>query len=208
MDIPFYSNPDDTHCFQACLRSVLKYFRSTEDYSWDALDMLSGKRSDKWTWPLYGVGQLYKSGFQAELIEDFDYSKFITNPNEYLLARFGKEAGMEQIQNSDIVYEVEVAKNYSSLTGTPRIPTIENLEEFLQRGFLPICCLNLPALYGEPGYLGHFVLPTAIEQESIVFHDPGINTDIFPARQNSKVSRKQFEDAWANDRFVVGLKAT
>lgn len=81
MDVPFYSNPDDTHCFQACLRSVLKYFRPSEEYNWDALDELSGKRPGKWTWPLYSIGQLYTAGFEAEVIEDFDYQQFIIAPN-------------------------------------------------------------------------------------------------------------------------------
>ena len=113
MDIPFYSNPDATHCFQACLRSVLKYFCPDKDYSWEELDKLSGKRVGKWTWPLYAIGQLNDAGFETEIMEDFDYLKFIEAPNKYLLDRFGAQAGNEQIVNSDISHEVEVSKRYS-----------------------------------------------------------------------------------------------
>ncbi len=186
---------------------MLKYFRPSEEYSWDALDELSGKRPGKWTWPLYSVGQLYSSGFEAEVIEDLDYQQFIIAPNEYLIGRFGEVAAAEQISNSDIPYEVEISKRYLSLTGKPRTPTIKDIEQFLSRGYLPICCLNLPALYGEPGYLGHFVLPTKVEEDTVIFHDPGIQTNLFPGRKDSMVSKRRFQEAWSNDRFLVGLKA-
>jgi len=206
LNVPFFPNPDDTHCFQACLRSVLKYFRFAEEYNWNSLEELSGKRPGKWTWPLHAISQLYKVGFQAEIISNFDYSKFIENPNEYLLSILGAELALQQVENSDIFYEVEVARKYSSLAGTPKIPSIEDLKAFHQRGFLTICNVNLPQLYGESGYLGHFVIPTAIGNDSIVFHDPGIQTNQFPPRENSTVAVEQFKQAWASSNFVVGFK--
>lgn len=41
-NVPFYSNtPDDTHCFQAVLKMVLKYFQPEKYYSFEQLDKLS-----------------------------------------------------------------------------------------------------------------------------------------------------------------------
>jgi len=207
LEVPFYANPDGTHCFQACLRMVLKYFCLSDHYTWGELDELSGKRPGKWTWPLYAIGRLHLLGFEAAIVEDFDYLQFIAEPNKYILHRFGVQAGTEQIENSDIPYEVGIARKFCKLAGKPKIPTLADLREFLHSGFLPICCLNLPALYGESGYLGHFVVPVKIDDEFVIFRDPGIQTQIFPSRPASRVSRQIFENAWSNDRFVVGLKA-
>ena len=104
--------------------------------------------------------------------------------------------------------KLKFLKDIRKLAGKPLNPTIEHIAQFLNKGFLPICCLNLPALYGKAGYLGHFVLPTIVKENSVLFHDPGIQTDLFPARRNSLVSTEIFKEACSNDRFLVGLRAT
>lgn len=54
-NIPFYSNTsDDTHCLQACLKMLLKYFYPNEEYSWEELDKLTGKKEGMWTWTMDG----------------------------------------------------------------------------------------------------------------------------------------------------------
>ena len=44
--VPFFGNPDDTHCFQAVIRMLLKYQFSELEYSWSELDRLTGKKED------------------------------------------------------------------------------------------------------------------------------------------------------------------
>jgi len=42
--IPFYPNPDNTHCFQAVIKMILKYYFPKEEYSWKELEKLTGKK--------------------------------------------------------------------------------------------------------------------------------------------------------------------
>lgn len=76
--VPFYSNtPDDTHCYQAALKMVLKFFLPNKDYSWQELEKLTAKEEGLWTWPTQGLMSLYKMGFKIIDIEDFDIQEFI-----------------------------------------------------------------------------------------------------------------------------------
>ena len=50
--VPFYTNTsDDTHCYQAGLKMILKYFIPDKDFSWEELDKFTAKVEDLWTWP-------------------------------------------------------------------------------------------------------------------------------------------------------------
>ncbi len=76
LEVPLFANPDHTHCFQASLRMVLKYYMPDRDYTWNELDNLTGKKEGLWTWPLFAMIQLKARGFDVIDIEDFDYNKF------------------------------------------------------------------------------------------------------------------------------------
>ena len=186
---------------------VLGRFFPDIEFTWEALDELSGKRPGKWTWPLRGIGEIADRGLLVEVIDDFDYHQFVSRAENYLLERFGAEAGSEQIANSDVPYEVEVAAKYSHIVSRTGIPTIEDLQSFISRGMLPVACLNLPALYGKPGYLGHFVLVRSVTSDAVSFDDPGISTAEFPGRKGSTVNIEVFRHAWAIDRFVFAVGA-
>ncbi len=51
-NVPFFANPDDTHCFQACIKMMFAYFEPEKEFSFDYLDKLSGKKK------VCGRGQL------------------------------------------------------------------------------------------------------------------------------------------------------
>ncbi len=76
--VPFFSNTDDnTHCFQAMLRMILKYFLPEKDFSFAELDKFSGKVKGKWTWSSRALINLQKMGFELVNICCFDWQKFI-----------------------------------------------------------------------------------------------------------------------------------
>ena len=51
LKIPFYKNTKDSlHCFQACLRSVLKFYFPKKDYSFEYLDRITVHKKGKGTW--------------------------------------------------------------------------------------------------------------------------------------------------------------
>lgn len=56
LEIPFFSNtPDNTHCYQAAIKMLAKYFWPQENYTWDELDKITVKVKGFWTWPMAGI---------------------------------------------------------------------------------------------------------------------------------------------------------
>ena len=42
-EIPYFKQPDNTHCFQACLKMILKYFFPEKEFTYEELDEISDK---------------------------------------------------------------------------------------------------------------------------------------------------------------------
>jgi len=192
--VPFYSNtPDDTHCFQAALKMVLKFFQPQKDFSWQELEIITAKKGNLWTWPLAGLLWLADNGFDVKNTEIFDYKRFTQEGGKYLIEIAGKEVGEAQITNSDIPQEMEYAKSFLKKIGTAiLIPTINDIKEKLRAGYLVICNVNAHALNQKPGYTGHFVVAKGFNEKGLLIHDPGL-----PALEYRLVEEGIFESAWA-----------
>jgi len=191
--VPFYSNTsDDTHCYQAALRMVLKYFLPHKEYSWEELEQLTAKVKNLWTWPTQGLISLYKFGFHVVEIEDFDIDAFIKDGEAYLIQKFGEEVGKEQIQHSDIEQERNIYKKYLKLhVHEQRVPNIEDIKKLLEDDYLVVCNVNSCGLSNTSGYVGHFVVIYDYNQNNLILHDPGL-----PALQARSVSYGNFLRAW------------
>lgn len=191
--VPFYSNtPDDTHCFQATLLMVLKYFMPNEEYSWEELDQATAKKEGLWTWPLAGMLELQRMGFDVVHIEMFDYMLFAKQGDDYLHEFYGKEIAQAQIKHSDIQQEQRFAKEFiRKINFEKRIPDIGDIEKLMKRGFLIICNVNTCKLNQRDGYAGHFVVVTDYSDNELTLHDPGL-----PSIEDRIVSRDIFEQAW------------
>ena len=192
--VPFFANtPDDTHCYQAAIRSVLKYFLPNKDYSWKKLDKLTGKKEGKWTWPLKAMIELKRMGFDVVNMEDFDYERLANDEGKYLLYKYGKEVGQAQINNSDIKQERKFAKKFVEFFGNPKkLPKIDDIKSLVNKGYLVCANVNSRALNNKKGYVGHFVIIFGYDKEGLLLHDPGL-----PPLKNRKVSLKRFMKAWA-----------
>lgn len=191
--VPFYENEDRTHCFQACLRMMLKYYLPEREFSLAELDIISAKVDGLWTWPTAAMLWLSDNGFDVKNVELFDYKAFIRKGDEYLLSHFGKEVGQEQIEHSDVTQEMQLARLFNQRIGSEvRIPEMSDLKTCLDEGYLPCCNVNAYALNNEDGYSGHFVVITGYDGDSLTLHDPGQ-----PGRKNLKVSSDVFKKAWA-----------
>lgn len=194
LKVPFYSNtPDDTHCFQAVIRMVLKYFLPDQKYSWKQLEKMTAKKKGLWTWSMQGLMNLKKIGFDVVNMEDFDYKRFSKEGGKYLIERLGKEVGKAQIKHSDISQEMRIAKKFIKVFGEKTVlPTISDIKKFLKKGYLVGCNVNSKVLDGKKGYVGHFVLVFGFDEKNLYLHDPGL-----PPRKNRKVPIKRFIKAWA-----------
>lgn len=193
-NIPFFSNtPDNTHCFQATVKMLAKYYWPKEEYNWEQLDRLTAKAKDLWTWPMAGVLWLQSKGLEIIDIELFDYTRFVDEKENYLLSFFGEEAGNEQIKHSNIDQELGYAQEFQKRINIQnRIPDKRDIIRLLQNNYLLICCVNQMALNEKFGYSGHFVVIKGYNDTGLFMHDPGL-----PPFKNRKVSFSVFEKAWA-----------
>lgn len=192
--VGFYPNTsDDTHCFQAVLKMILKYFYPEEDYSWQELDRKTAKVESLWTWPMAGILWLKEKGLYIRLIDPFDYKKFVEIGGQYLIDEYGDEVGNEQIQHSDIEQERELTKQYIEKVGIEkRIPELIEIKDYLEAGYLVGCNVNSKKLNRQEGYVGHFVIVKGFDDNRLIIHDPGL-----PPLENRKVGFATFEKAWA-----------
>jgi len=191
--VSFYSNtPDDTHCFQAALRMVLKYFMPAQEYDFEKLDEMTDKKDGLWTWPIRGIINLHKMGFQIIDDDYVDLDALAKDPTDYLVKRYGKEVGEAQIKNSDLDSIVTALKEYEILNiHRERIPTLEEIKSHIDNGYLVICNINSHVLSDIKGYAGHFVVIYDYDQKGFWLHDPGL-----PPIESRYVSFEKFTQSW------------
>jgi hypothetical protein len=191
--VPFFGNPDNTHCFQACVRMLLKYFMPNLDYSWAELDKLTGKKEGLWTSPLYGMIQLKQMGFEMIDIGVFDYERFSQEGESYVKERYGEKVGTEQIEHCDIPTEMKNVELFlECIELEQRLPDLKDIIDLLKAGYLVICNVNSCMLNDLPNYIGHFVLIYHIGSDYILMHDPGL-----PPNESRKVTHDKFLASWA-----------
>lgn len=194
-EVPFYPNlKSGSHCFQACLKMVLKYFQSKKNYSWKQLEAISAKEKDMWTWPLAGILWLKNNSFDVIYCEPFDYTKFATDGKKYLIELFGQEVADEQEKHSILGKEQKRAKEFvKKIKPSQEIPEIADIKNFLKKGYLVKVSLNSATLNRKRGYSGHSVLIIGYGAKKLILHDPGG----YPGKPNREVSIELFEKAWA-----------
>lgn len=193
-NVSFFSNTsDNTHCFQACVAMILKYFLPNKEYSWSQIEQTTNYHKGLWTWPMAGMIHLKKMGFDVISMEDFDYEKFASFGEKYLYERVDKKVAKEQIKHSDILGEVNYAKEFIRLFSKQiQIPTNQDIHRLLSEGYLVICNVNGLKLRGLEGYEGHFILLFGYDEKNFYLHDPGL-----PPKKNLYVPFEIFSKAWA-----------
>lgn len=191
LKIPFYSNlKDDTHCFQACLKMVLKFFFPNRKYSFKYLDKVTFHKKNKWTWNNASLLFLSKIGFSVINIENFDYKQFFKFGEKYLKMIWTKEVFDVQKKYSDFNQEKKLAGKLikdKSIKHYRRWATFKDLENLFKKQYLLMVPINPFILEKKSGYASHLILITDIKKKYIIFHDPGL-----PPLINKKVSKKIF----------------
>lgn len=191
--VPFYANTrDNTHCYQAALKSILGYFGPEKNYTWKELDKFTAKMKGKWTWPTQAMINFHKMGFDVKKKSTFDHEKFVKDGGKYLIEKYGKETGEAQIKNSDIKQEIRLAKEYVSIFGNEmKLSTLSELKKLIKEGYLLVINVNYYPLYNKKGYAGHFVVIFKMDDRYVQLHDPGL-----PPNPNAKIPLNNFIKAW------------
>lgn len=199
-EVPFFENtPDDTHCFQASFRMILKYYMPEKDYSWEDLDAHTGKVLNKATWPMAGMVWMEELGFAVEDVELFDYTRFVSEKESYIKEFFTSAADWV-LQNTDFRQESMYAQKLlsSSVRIEKRIPILEDIRKYLLDGSLCILTVNAKTLNQKEGFVGHAVVVVGFDDNGFIIHDPGR-----PALKDRYVANELLEKAWADPGEAV-----
>ncbi len=199
--VPFYANTEDnTHCVQACFKSVLRFFIPNRDFSFDELDQLSKKSEGKGTWwfPMYL--ELKKMGFDIKEISNFDYEKYYKEGEKYLKEIYTKEQGRWYLEKSNLLDVKKYIPEFLVLVkSVVRKANNNDFERLLSSRYLIISDVNYYAIRGKVGYGSHSVVVFGFDDEYFYLHDPGL-----PPRENLKVSKKLFQRGGGDN--LLGFK--
>jgi ABC-type bacteriocin/lantibiotic exporter with double-glycine peptidase domain len=153
-----------------------------------------------------GILWAQAQGMYVRVYEPFDYQQFAQKGEQYLFEEYGQEVANEQIKNSLISQEIELAKEYiQKINITKAPPNLDKIKSLLQAGYLLLCNVNSQSLVGKKGYTGHFVVVNGFDKSHLFIHNPGL-----PPRENQQVSFSQFNQGWAypNDKAknIIALR--
>jgi hypothetical protein len=204
--VPFFANPDDRHCHHACIRMALKHFIPSQEFSWQELEKICDTGISGTTWPLASLTWLARNGFVIKDIELYDYKRFVADGAKYMKTISTKEVSDWQIEESEILKEQANAKKFLEIIAPEkRTPTLQDIHQLLDAGYLIICEVNWCSLNNEEGFEGHYVLIKGYGDKSLIVHDPGL-----PAHENWRFSNNEFEEAWSYSspryRSLIGIK--
>jgi len=207
-DVPYFrSPPENTHCVQATLKMVLKYFWPERDFTWKQLEKITNKQPGKWTWSMAMLIWLNKNGFDVHAKVLFDYNQFADEGADYLKEKFGNKVAKEKIKHSVIDIEQKFAKKFSKLDLIEQeIPTQADIKRFLSDGYLVILSVNSRLLNKKPGYAGHHILITGLKGNIYTFNDAGVKN----GNKDRKISAPELEKVWAypnaEAKFMIAIK--
>jgi hypothetical protein len=194
-NVPFYPNHKDaTHCYQACLKMMLKYFLPDRDFSWKELEEITDKKEGKPTWAMRGLMNLQKMGFDVKQITNFDQKAFAEKGLDFLKDRYGEEYAKLESERSDILAEQKTAQEFVK-TGIAiqRVPTFADIEQYIDKGYLVICLVN----DGQ-----HYILVYGYDKDHIYFHNPGLNGQEVDASR--AWTRERHAKGWTNSEGEFG----
>jgi hypothetical protein len=207
-NIPFYPNTkDNTHCYQACTKMVLKGICPEKNFSYKKLEKLFNKPKNKYSWAPSAVVNLKKIGIDAKIISTFDYKKFTKDGFGYLRSNYPKDVAEDQIKMSNIEAEMKNAKIMlkHKLYRKEKL-TLKDIENLFRGGWFIIAAINPFVLDNEKGYAGHGVLIIGFDKKYVYLHDPGL-----PAKPSRKVKKAIFMKAFRypkneSDVFIIRNK--
>ncbi|MCB9965908.1 MAG: hypothetical protein H6855_07515 [Rhodospirillales bacterium] len=101
-DIPYYANPDHTHCMQACLRMGYEYFTPEKKWLWEELDLLTGHKPELTTWTMKSYIETERLGYDVVIYDPLDYVQFAAAPKEYIEEKFSPAYAEETFKMSDM----------------------------------------------------------------------------------------------------------
>jgi hypothetical protein len=172
LDVPFYKNSGDgKRCFQTAMNSAIKYFLD-EDFPLKDLDIMTGRKTGKWTFTTQIIPALYELGLDIKYYSTTDPENYIRG-EEYIKDTFGKDA-KKMLENIDVDVMVDSAKNVTEYDVFEKKKiTIEEIEEHIRQEHIVMVLIDANVFSGKDGFQGHFVVLTGYDEDHIYYHETG-----------------------------------
>lgn len=184
------SEKGSLHCFQACFIMSVRALTG-EELTLEQAEELTGFVAGRETWPHKGFLSWAKRGIRVRSIERLDPHRFIDDPDAEI-ERLAEDPGVADYIRGITDAEKETILLRECLRNplvefVSRPPRLEELEEGLANGWLPIVTLDYGVLHETGEYEGHMVVVTAFDKRSAKLYDPGppgeggkvVPTDLF-----------------------------
>lgn len=202
--VPFYQNHEDgMHCMLSVYRSLFEYFLDKK-LSWEEIEKLTGYVAGKAAWSVKILTYLSEY-FDIKMIEPFDYDRYIHDGEKYLSTVFNAEELEWQLNTSNLLdIKPMIPEFLEKVKPEYRTPTIADIDNMLDDGRLVFVILNSKSLNDKKGYTAHAVLILSHDEDSYVFHDPGL-----PPKPNRKELKNKVFQAMGgknNNSEVTGFK--
>ncbi len=201
----FYANLDESHCVQACLKSIFSVTHPDHEFSWKQLEQLTDYLPGHGAWVYSELLSLDKYGLKTKLITGFDIQRFIKEGFQYIEDEYGKDvADYEREHPHD--YEKIKKQMQESLDKElvdNRIGVNDDIKKFIDNKWYVMVLVNSKALNDKPGYTGHRVLVFGYDDNGATMHDPG------PVHKGESrhVSWAQLDKAWSNAKELIAVKS-
>lgn len=195
----FYENwPDNNHCLQASMMSVLNSTGHT--VSWDEVNRETQYQNGLYSWNIAGADAISKRIPGTVFVSPLDYRAFSEKGEEYLRGYMRPEWFQLQKNHASPGFkkEQEQAKNFlRSGVFEHGGMSLEKIERYFPDHLL-IALVNADRLDNKPGNAGHSVVVYKKDHDSFTLHDPGL-----PPKKGWVVSHQQFMSAFEGDMIVI-----
>jgi len=203
-EMPFFKQIDSGNCLQTNLKIALKYYYPEREYSFEQLDLETGRTQGKWTWTSQAMELLLDEGLDAYYYSTTPYLDILGGGEGFIIGYYGEDDGKVMIQHTDFD---ALYSSIRSLNDTARYNDekldFSAVENEFSNGRMVIMLIDRNVLTNpELSYAGHFVTITGINSTHVTFHDTG-------GIPNRAVEKSRFTDAWnapGTDNDVIIIK--
>jgi hypothetical protein len=176
-DIPYYANPSDNHCSQACLRMAFEYFNPDKKWSWQEMDSLTGHKPGLMSWNMKAYYETFRLGYDVVIYDPVDFVEFVKDPVNYFRAKFSPAYAEEVFGQTDIPQAVIDAKELlkeKDISLHSRSYELNEFQDLLAHDYLCATWVDMAVTNQVEGECWpHFILAYGYDDRGIWVHDPG-----------------------------------
>ena len=196
MKIKNYISGGSIRCLESSFRMVVAAFTG-HDPGQAAADKMTGYVEGRGTWQFRMMLSLAELGLNVIDHEKFDAQGFIDDPEAVIRQQVGDEAAIQGIlDETDIEKERDAVRRCVAsdrIQFIESVPTLADLMNEIGKGRLVLCNVDLQVLKGKAVREGHMLIVEAVEEDTIIVHDPGPEGGL-----GVKMPLKLFHAAWTS----------